>query len=489
MPLSTYGVVSHRRQKEGVVLIIGRERELKVLDDRYRSGKFEFIPIFGRRRVGKTTLIREFIKDKKSIFFTASEGGRNHNLRNLSSAIYECISGIAAELSYDSFDAAFDIINEEAKKEKLIFVIDEYPYLAQSYKAISSILQKFIDHKFKDTELFVILCGSSMSFMEYQVLGYKSPLYGRRTGQLRVGPFSIFDSVEFHKSFSYEEQAVIYGITGGIPRYLEMISDGVSLKDNIIRSFLSPDTMLFEEPSNLLKQELREPQTYNDIITAIARGSSKMNEIVTKANIDGFDSSKCNKYLQSLISLDIVKKEQPILAPPGRKSIYRLNDGMFRFWYRFIPQNMARIQLGLGESVYSRIEPQIPAYMGEVFEEICKQWIWRENAAGRLPFQFQDCGRWWGANPIRKAEQEIDLLAFSSDKQKAVFCEAKWANEKTSIRVLDDLIGKSEMFGFEEKYYVLFSKTGFEDETKKKAGENVLLVEYKNMIHPLEGQF
>ena len=463
-------------------MIIGRERELKTLNDRYNSGRFEFIPIYGRRRVGKTTLIKEFISDKKAIFFTATEGGKNHNLRNLSSTIFEYMSGMLTEITYDSFEAAFNAIYEVAKKEKLVFVIDEFPYLAQSYKAISSILQQYIDLKFNETELFIILCGSSMSFMEYQVLGYQSPLYGRRTGQLKIEPFGIFDSMMFHKRFTHEENAVVYGIMGGIPKYLEMINDGNSLKDNIISCFLSADTMLFEEPTNLLKQELREPQTYNDIITAIARGSSKMGDIATKVSIDNFDSSKCNKYLQSLISLGIVKKEQPIIFASGRRSIYRLNDGMFRFWYRFIPQNMARIQLGLGDLVYSHIEPQIPAYMGEVFEDICKQWLWRENISGSLPFQFQDCGRWWGVNPNRKAEQEIDILAFSPDKQKAIFCEVKWTNEKIGSRLLDELIEKSEILHFGEKYYVLFSKSGFKDDVLKRSSDNVLLVEFQNMM-------
>ena len=159
-----------------------------------------------------------------------------------------------------------------------------------------------------------------------------------------------------------------------------------------------------------------------------------------------------------------------------------MNDGMFRFWYRFIPQNIARIQLGLGDLVFSHIEPGISAYMGDVFEDICKQWLWRENIADRLPIQFQDCGRWWGANPKRKEEQEIDILAFSSDKRKAVFCESKWTNEKIGVRTLDDLINKSEMFSFDEKYYILFSKSGFKDEIVKKSGRNIILVEFRNMM-------
>ena len=462
-------------------MFIGREHELKKLNERYNNSQFEFLPVYGRRRVGKTALIREFIKDKRAVFFTAAESGKSQNLRGLSTAIYEAASGSAADLSYSGFDAAFDAIYELAKKEKLILAIDEYPYLAQSCKPVSSILQKYIDQKYKGTDMFIILCGSSMSFMENQVLGYQSPLYGRRTGQFKIEPFGFKDSSKFHEKFTKQEQAVVYGITGGIPKYLEMISDRHTLKDNVISAFLSADSMLFEEPSNLLKQELREPQTYNDILAAIAGGASKMNEIVTKVNITDFDSSKCNKYLQSLISLGIVKRELPPLAKNSKKSIYRLNDGMFRFWYRFVPQNITRIQLGLGSAVYSRIEPHLSEFMGEVFEDICKQWLWQENIGDRLPFQFQDCGRWWGADPVLKAEQEIDILAFDDDAEKAIFCECKWTNEKVGSRVVDDLVRRSGMFGFREKYFIVFSKSGFKEDAKKKECDGIRLVAFKDM--------
>jgi len=461
-------------------MFIGREYELQELNNRYQRKTFEFLPFYGRRRVGKTALIKEFIKDKKAIFYTATESGKNQNLRGLSSAIFETMTGNVTDISYNSYEAALDAVLEQSKKERTVFVIDEYPYLVQSYKAISSILQKYIDLKYKDTDLFIILCGSSMSFMEYQVLGYKSPLYGRRTGQFKIEPFGFYESLQFHTNFSREEQAIIYGLTGGIPRYLEIINDKLSLKDNIISSFLKADAMLFEEPANLLNQELREPHTYNDIITAIAGGASKQSEIVTKSNIEGFDSSKCNKYLGALISLRIVKKEQSILTANSKKSIYRLNDSMFRFWYRFVTGNIARIHLGHSEEIYKNIEPYISDFMGEVFEEICKQWIWRKNSAQDLPFSIQDCGRWWGTNPIKKAEQEIDIIAFD-DNSKAIFCECKWSNEKVDNRVLKSLIDKSNMFDFNEKYYYLFSKSGFKSDIKQNTEKNIRLIEFIDM--------
>ena len=252
-----------------------------------------------------------------------------------------------------------------------------------------------------------------------------------------------------------------------------------SLKYNIIHSLLTSDTMLFEEPGNMLKQELREPQMYNDIITAIAGGASQLNKISDKSYIG--DTSKTNKYLQSLISLGIVKKEESILDKPKRKSIYRLNDGMFRFWYRFVPQNLSKIHLGLGESVYESIQPQIPAFMGEVFEDMCKQWLWKKNIESGLPFNFQDCGRWWGANPQRKEEQEIDILAFDAKNKQVMFCECKWTNERISESIIDDLVDKSAMFNYDKKYYCIFSKSGFTSAAVKKASEIIRLIEFNEM--------
>ena len=461
-------------------MFVGREAELNSLNRRYNSGQFELLPIYGRRRVGKTSLIKEFIKDKKAIFFSATESAQSHNLRFLSISILEAI-GVPADVTYNSFDAAFEALYSIAQREKLVFVIDEYPYLAQSYPAISSILQVFIDHKLKDTDMMIILCGSSMSFMENQVLGYKSPLYGRRTGQYKIEAFEFATAKLFFPNFAKQEQAVAYGVSGGIPKYLEMFNNKHTLKENIIDLFLRSDALLFEEPSNLLKQELREPQTYNDILTAIASGASKISEIVTKSGILGFDSSKCSKYLISLMSLGIVKKETPYDAVGNKKSIYRLNDGMFRFWYRFVRQHITKIQLGLGEAVYSQIEDLIPGFMGEVFEDICIQWLWSEYKNERAPIEFRDCGRWWGNNPNTKTEQEIDILAVDLEKKKALFCECKWTSEKVGIKVLNDLIDKSSIFAFEDKYYIVFSKSGFTAELRSCADENIRLISFDEM--------
>ena len=459
-------------------MFVGRERELKKLNEMYNGSKFECAIIYGRRRVGKTSLIQEFIKDKKAIYFLSLETSERVNLENFSRCVLSVTMGNqSASLKFKSFIDAFEAIGDAAKDERIVLVIDEYPYLANSAKGISSILQAKIDMVFKNSKLFLILCGSSMSFMENQVLGYQSPLYGRRTAQFKIQPFDFFESTKFHEAYNAYDNAVVYGITGGIPQYLEQINDKVSLEQNIINSFFEPSSYLFEEPSNLLKQELREPQMYNDIITAIATGSSRLNEISTKT---GLETAVCSKYLKSLISLGIVKKESSVLAEKSKKTIYRLADNMFRFWYRFVPQNISQIQAGAGKKAFDGIKQYIPAYMGEVFEEICKQYMWRENIAERLPFFFNDAGRFWGTNPLKKSQQEIDIIAY--DENSAIFCECKWTKEPVERAVVDELIEKSKMFNYEEKYFFVFSKSGFTDDCKKHAKDNVKLIEFKDML-------
>ena len=448
----------------------------------YGSEQFEFAVIYGRRRAGKTTLIKEFCKGKKAIYFVAHESNDIINIENFSSDVFAVTSEESrGNVFFPNWERAFDYIYNIAVNERIILVIDEYPYLAQSNRSISSILQAHIDIKLKDSKLFLILCGSSMSFMEYQVLGYKSPLYGRRTAQFKIKPFTYYESATLLKGFSIEEQSILYGVTGGVPEYLSRIRLNKSLKENIEDLFLTESGHLFEEPVNLLKQELREPATYNGIIAAIANGASRLNEIATK---NGLESNKCSKYITALMALGIVKKEKPLTDDEGRKSIYMLEDQMFRFWYRFIPGNLSSIATGLSDIVYEKaIAPQLSNYMGQIFEQMSTQYLMRENAQLSLPFVFGRIGRWWGTNPHKKRQEEIDILAL--DEENALFGECKWRNEPLGDGILQELIEKSELFKqYEHKYYVLFSKSGFTGEllNRAKSMEHVLLVDLKKMF-------
>ena len=461
-------------------MFVGREKELSGMQRRYERKGFECIVLYGRRRVGKTDLIREFCKDKKTIFFTGLETTARENLENFSQRVYEAIHGEGGAPIYADFSALISAVTDAARKEKTVLVIDEYPYLAKSYEGISSLIQREIDAHWKSMDFYVILCGSSMSFMENQVLGHKSPLFGRRTAQIKLEPFTIFEAREYFPRMNLEELAVIYGAAGGIPFYLAQMDDDVGLKENLMRSFFDPMGYLFEEPQNLLKQELREPAVYNAVLKAVADGRTKLSQIASTA---GIEVSACSGYLKNLMALGIIKRETPIGEKASRRSIYLLNDGMFRFWYRFLPKHISMVQNGLGDVVYQRVERALPEFMGQVFEEICSQWLWRENRKGNLPFVFEEAGRWWGTDAVQKKQSEIDIMAIDSARD-MIFCECKWRNEPLDVDVLDLLIEKSEMFRAKEKHYVLFTKRDFSERCKRKARamKNVRLVSYREML-------
>ena len=204
---------------------------------------------------------------------------------------------------------------------------------------------------------------------------------------MKIQPFDFFDTCQYFCNFSDEDRALVYGMVGGTPQYLLQMDDRLTIEENMKNTFLNPNSFLFEEPENLLKQEVREPALYNAIITAIATGSSRVAEISTKV---GEQSSVCTNYLKNLMALGLIQKETPYGEKTSRKSIYSINDNMFRFWYRFIPENNSIIVRGATNLAYKRIEPYLSDYMGKVFEEICKQYLWKLLLDGNCPIEFNN---------------------------------------------------------------------------------------------------
>lgn len=462
-------------------MFLGRNDELSELNSIYHKEGFRFVVIYGRRRVGKTSLINEFCKGKDHIFYIAIEQNDKAALESFSDIVIQRYPSAKSMIDvFPSWDKAFDYIADQSANERVILAIDEYPYLAGSNPSISSIIQKHIDTSFKKSNIFLLLCGSSMSFMENQVLGYKSPLYGRRTAQFKIEPFDYFDSSLFFRDASNVEKVLAYGAAGGIPQYLGIIAEEPNVEIGIREGFFKKSGALYEEPENLLKQELREPAVYNSIISAIAYGATRLNEISTKS---GEESKKCSKYLKTLIDLQIVEKEVPQGKKTERNSIYKLKDNMFRFWYRFIPKNITNIESGLGEQILkSRVLPVISDYLGRIFEDICIEYLLRCNKAMTLPFLFNSIGRWWGSNPETKTQEEIDILA--EYEENAIFGECKWKNQPVGLTVINDLIRKSMIFSqYKNKTYILFSKVGFTKELMIKAQEmeNLKLVHLDQM--------
>lgn len=436
-----------------------REAELRTMNNRYKKDRFECIVIYGRRRVGKTALINEFCKGKPTVYFSALNASSQENLEALSKAIYTCQNpDSTSNPTYRSYEDALEAITEMAMEKRLVFVIDEYPYLAKAEKSISSRLQHIIDHSWQDSRIYLILCGSSMSFMEYQVLGYESPLYGRRTAQFKIQALTYREITEFHPELKAADQALLYGVTGGIPHYINKLDVESDLDEALLENLFSTSSYLFEEPENLLKQELREPAIYNSVISAIAAGASRSNEISTKV---GVESGVCAKYLKVLLDLGILKKETPITEKSGKKTIYVIDDNFFRFWYRFVPRNMSVISAGRMHPVYEQaVKRFYPDYMGLVFEKMCQEYLLRY--AKDLPILLSNVGQWWGTDSKTRREVQIDIVGAPVDGNEYLIGSCKYRNEKIGIEELELLRRYAAVFRQNGIFhYYIFSKGGF----------------------------
>lgn len=436
-----------------------REDELRKLNRRYEGGKFECVIIYGRRRVGKTALINEFCKDKPTIFFSALNTTGKENLEALSKAIMTFERpNMESAPEFQSYDAALEELTALSKDKRVVFVIDEYPYLAKAKPAISAMLQHIIDHKWTESKMFLILCGSSMSFMENQVLGKESPLYGRRTAQFKIAPLDYKETAVFHPNLSDDDNALIYGITGGVPHYINKLDVRDNVDDALLENLFDPSSYLYEEPGNLLKQELREPAIYNAIIKAIAEGASRLNDISMKI---GEDTSVVSKYLKTLIDLGIVKKETPVTEKPGRKTIYMIADNFFRFWYRFVPVNMSAIDSGRIVKTYPHaVKQYLPDYMGLIFEKMCQDYLlyYAEN----LPIELNEIGQWWGTDSKQKKQIQIDIVGTPVEGKDYIIGSCKYRNEKIGVDELELIREYASVFGRGLNYhYYIFSKGGF----------------------------
>lgn len=455
-------------------MFIGRDRELAMLNREYSRNAYGCIVLYGRRRVGKTALINEFCKDKPAIVFSALKGGERDNLRELSRVISEYQYGLDHEIaaSFSDFRSALAAISRLAKGSHIVFCIDELPYLAVSIPSALSMLQHFLDSEAKEKKLFIILSGSSMSFMEEGVLSEKSPIYGRRTGQIRLQPFDYLECAQWFPSLSNEEKAVLYGITGGVPYYMECFTRKGSIREAVIESVLSANGLLFAEPSFLLREELKDSFVYDSILRAIAEGHTRMSEISSAL---GIESGMCSTYMKSLIELGFIRKETPVGNHNGRRTLYRIDDFFLLFWFRFVYRFSSSIASGRGEEVYDRIiSERINEYMGPVFERMVQDFILRYAS---LPFLIEESGRWWGGNPRTRKEAEIDVVALSAeDHEEGIIASCKYRNRQMDSDELELMKEYGDAMNLlKKRHYWFFCKGGFTPAMSACTGKNVKL--------------
>lgn len=436
----------------------GRKKEISYLNELYSHNTFEFLIMYGRRRVGKTTLLQEFSKHTNTIFFPAREKNDALNLEDFSKSIQLHFehSFIA---SFKSWENAFSHIGNKVQ-DRTAIVIDEFPYIIAENPSVKSILQHAIDHDFKNKNIFLILCGSSISIMENEIMGRKSPLHDRQTATLEVKPFDYFDSSIFFPNYSNIDKLLAYGILGGIPRYLEAFDPTKSIKENIAYKIIRNGAYLYEEPNNLLKAELRETNIYNSILSAIASGK---NRIINISDYIHEDRTKVSKYLTTLQTLRLVEKRVPCgESEKSKKSIYVIKDNFLKFWFRYSFTDNTYYEILGAKEAADEIMEDISNYMGDTFEEICKEYLIRQAKKRNLPFIPYHIGKWWGTNPFIKAQDDVDVLALDKSQTKAIFMECKFTSNPMPLEEYQDLVNATKAFPrVKEKYLYFVSKSGF----------------------------
>ncbi len=448
-------------------MFIAREKELTLLEALHASDKFEYLVLYGRRRVGKTSLLKEFSKNHPVIFYSAQAKNDSLNLSDFSKTLQMHFSGSFFG-AFSDWEAALKYLTSQLSDTRTTLIIDEFPFIAEVNQTIKSILQHTIDHSWKEKNLFLVLCGSSVSFMETEVMGAKSPLYGRSTSNLELVGFDYRESASFFPNYTNEEKLLSYGILGGIPCYLEAFSDKSTIAQNIARSILRMGSFLKDETQNLLKMELREPAVYNSIFEAIATGASRLNDIAQKIHEE---QTKCSKYIKTLKNMKLVDKVTPCgQKDSSKKTLYQISDNFFLFWYHFIFANKSYYEL-LGENEAAQeIYDNLSMYLGHVFEKICTQYLIRLAKQRKLPFVPHTMGRWWGTNPKTRKEDDIDILALDKSGQSAIFCECKYRNKLFDMDEYKDFLNATAIFTKpNNRFYYLFSKSGFTKAVKTSA--------------------
>lgn len=443
---------------------IGREMELKALEDAYEKDDFQMAVIYGRRRIGKTTLLRQFCQGKKSVFFTAIKSTPKRNIDLFGKCVLNALEPEMRLTSFQSFDALCSFLGEQSKNERVIVVIDELPYMVKKDDSITSMLQKYIDEEWQFGKMFFIVCGSSVSFMEDEVLSEKSPLFGRRTMQIKLSAFHYDQTAQFLPSWPAIDQAVAYGITGGIAKYLSLLDERKTLDENIISLFFSKTGYLYEEADNLLTQEFRDVDGYSRVIETIAAGSNQVQGIADKS---GISAQNVLHLLKNLVETGIVERQQAITEEYNKKKVqYVLSDEMLRFWYRFIPDAIEAIEIGKGDIYYYRnVKPNLYSFMGNVFEKMCRQYTLKAGITGEFQCTITRVGTWWGTNPEKKTETDIDVVGLNPGNKQAIIGECKFRHEITDKKAYDSLVERHSLLhqNYRVVQYLLFSASGFSD--------------------------
>ena len=445
---------------------IGRTSELATLNAELEHGS-GFVVIYGRRRVGKTTLIKEFIKDKRAFYFLATTESEAQSMKRFAGVLSRTTKNpMLSKVTFTDWLDLFQVVADDHPDEKKVLVIDEFPYLVKTNPDFPSILQNAWDEVLKDHNVMLVLCGSLISMMKKHALAYDSPLYGRRTAQIRLMPLQFTD-VYAAQNLSFEQAVEQYAITGGVPKYMEFFQTDEPLVEQIRRVVLSKNGFLYEEPDFLLNEEVQTPINYFSVLKAISDGNHKLSKIGMTMEQD---TSAITPYLKTLIDLGFVIKNVPITEKNperSRKSLYYVSDNFIRFWFRYVYPYKGELELDNQQIVLDELEKDfIQKFVAFSYEDVCKDIfasLCRNKAVDFVPSRI---GSYW-LNDIN-GDTEIDVMAVDHQKKQVFAGECKYHNKPVDATVyyeLEEKVKKSAelrtAFPGYKVLYGLFSKSGF----------------------------
>ena len=461
------------------MFFIGRETELVKLEKEFRSGH-SFVVIYGRRRIGKTALIQEFIKSKRSLYFLATEENDQQGMLHFQEKL-EMFCG--RNIHSTHWIELFRIFANEAESETKVLVIDEFQYLVQANPAFASIFQKAWDEILSKANVMVIICGSYISMMTRMALSLRSPLYGRRTAQIRLAPLPFLEIREHFKHKPFSEVVEIYSVTGGVPKYLEFFDNERSLMENVQETILSQNGYLYEEPNFLLNKEVKEPLNYFSIMKAIAQEKHKLSEIGAAL---GAESSRLTPYLETLRELYLVEKRVPVTETnpeKSRKGLYFIRDLFIRFWFKFVFPNKGELEIGNLRYVVEKLQRNfIDNHVSFVYEEVCREIFLHLCMSGRISFQPSLIGGYWNRT------DEIDIVSIDREHKRLFAGECKYlkSDKPVGLEVYMNLLKKCETQDFAgyEICYGIFSKSGFSPALREIAREDkrLLLINEQELL-------
>jgi len=444
---------------------INREQELHTLEKLWSKDNFSLVVIYGRRRVGKTRLLMEFARGKKCVYYIAVEAPYEALYREFSTMVKRFLDIPISGDFLEVIESASEII-----KDRILFILDEFQYIVEADPSIPSRLQRLIDSKLSRRNIMLILCGSAVSFFEKKLLGYKSPLFGRREASLKIRPFRFSQIREFFPNYNLLDLIRIYSVVGGIPAYLEKLDPNKSVEENVL-SIITPGNYLYDEAPNFLRQEVREPRTYFSILAAMAEGRNSPSEVASAARID---ARSVSKYIDLLEELDIITRIKPLGFKKPVKLIFK--DNYFRFWFRYIYKLRSLLEAGYIEEALNYILDTFDQYISEVFENIIAEIIPTLHKTGNIKTRPIQIGKWW------HKDLEIDTIVREPGRS-STFIETKWRSidAKEAERIITKLEEKSSKTGLTSpsNYYILIAK-------KINGAETPLILDDHRMIMDLK---